>query len=108
MPEPIKIRATIGADGVEVRVLLTHPMESGQRRDARNALIPAHYIERFTLALNGAPMVEAELGPAVAKNPLFAFKLHSAKVGDTVSVSWVDNRGETRSDQARVSDGSRN
>lgn len=108
MPEPIKIRATLSGDTLDVRVMAPHPMESGQRRDASNQLIPAHHIERLLITLNGKPMVDAELGGAVAKNPMFGFKFRGARAGDKIGVSWVDTRGEKRSDEALVIDGSRN
>lgn len=108
MPEAIKIRATLSGDTLDVRIMAPHIMESGQRRDENNRLISAHYIERLVVSLNGKVMVDAELGGAVAKNPLFGFKFRGAKVGDKLAVSWVDNRGETRTDEAIVSDGARN
>ena len=65
MSDPIKIRATVkGSDG-EVRVLLPHPMESGQRRDAGGQAVPAHFITSVTLSINGRPVIEGGLGTAV-------------------------------------------
>lgn len=107
MPDPIKIRATLSGDTVDVRIMAPHVMESGQRRDAQNKLIPADHIERLTVSLNGKPMVDAEIGGAVAKNPLFGFKFRGARAGDRITVSWVDNKGEKRVDEAVVSDGAR-
>ena len=57
MPDPIKIRATVKGDEGEVRVLLPHPMESGQRRDPAGQLIPAHFITSVIISLNGKPMI---------------------------------------------------
>ena len=69
MSDPIKIRATVkGSDG-EVRVLLPHPMESGQRRDASGQPLPAHFITSVTLSINGRPVIEGALGTAVSANP---------------------------------------
>lgn len=108
MPEPIKIRATLVGDIVDVRLMAPHIMESGQRRDANNRIIPAHHIERLIITHNGKVMVDAELGGAVAKNPVMGFKFRGAKVGDKIAVSWVDTSGEKRSDEVSVSDGARN
>lgn len=109
MPEPIKIRASLVGDVLDVRALLTHPMETGQRRDPQtNQLVPAHYIETARITVNGKAVIDAELGPGVARNPVLAFKIRGAKIGDKLIVSWQDNKGETRADTATVSDGARN
>lgn len=100
MPDPTKIRASLKDGEGELRFLLAHSMESGQRKDASGGLIPPHFVQTLTVALNGKVVIEASLGPAVSKNPLFAFRLPEAKAGDKVTVSWVDNRGERRSDDA--------
>lgn len=100
MAEPTKIRASIKDGEGDLRFLLAHPMESGQRKDADGALIPPHFIQTLTVAINGKVLVEGQLGPAVSKNPLFAFRLADAKPGDKVTVSWVDNQGDRRSDDA--------
>lgn len=100
MTEPTKIRAGIKDGEGELRMLLAHPMENGQRREADGSPVPAHFILSLTIAVNGKPVIEASLGPAVSKNPLFAFRLADVKAGDKVTVTWVDNRGEQRSDEA--------
>jgi sulfur-oxidizing protein SoxZ len=107
VPDPIKIRASLKGELLELRVLLTHPMESGQRRAPDGTTLPAHYIQNAQIRLNGALILEADLGTAVAKNPLFAFKVRGAKAGDTLSVAWVDNQGQKRMDETRVIDGAR-
>lgn len=105
MPDPIKIRATVKGDEGEVRVLLPHPMESGQRRDAAGQLIPAHYITSVILSLNGKPVIEGALGTAVSTNPLFAFQLAGVKAGDRLGVAWVDNKGQRGSAESSFAAG---
>lgn len=100
MTEPTKIRATIKDGEGELRMLLAHPMENGQRREADGSLVPAHFIQTLNIAVNGKPVIELKLGPGVSKNPLFAFRLAEVRPGDKVTVTWVDNRGEGRSDEA--------
>jgi sulfur-oxidizing protein SoxZ len=100
MPDPMKIRATVKDGVADVRVLVAHEMETGQRRDSAGKLVPAWHITELTGALNGKPVIKAHWGPAISKNPLFTFKIKGAKAGDKVTVSWVDNRGERRSDEA--------
>ena len=102
MAEPMKIRA-VAKDGVaDVRVLIAHDMESGQRRDGTGQPIPAWHVTELTMALNSRPVMKAYWGPAVSKNPLVQFKVKGAKPGDRITVTWIDNRGDKRTDEAVV------
>jgi sulfur-oxidizing protein SoxZ len=56
-----------------------------------------------TAAHNGKTVLTAEWGPSVAKNPFLQFNVKGAKAGDKISVSWVDNKGDKRTDEAVVS-----
>ncbi|WP_205750296.1 thiosulfate oxidation carrier complex protein SoxZ [Diaphorobacter sp. HDW4B] len=103
MPDPMRIRAQAAGDKVTVRVLMSHEMETGQRKDASGQVIPAWYIQDVSASLNGKPVFRAEWGPAVSKNPFLQFNLKGAKAGDKLSVTWKDNKGETRTDEATVS-----
>ena len=103
MTDPMRIRAQASGDKTTVRVLMSHEMETGQRKDAAGKAIPAWYIQEVTARLNGTPVLSAQWGPAVAKNPFLQFSVRGAKAGDKVSLTWVDNRGETRTDEATVS-----
>jgi len=103
MSEPTKIRATVkGSDG-EVRILIPHVMESGLRRDPSGQLLAAHYITSLILSLNGRPVIESALGTAVSANPLFAFQLQGIKVGDKLSVAWLDSKGQKGGAEASFS-----
>lgn len=102
MPDPMRIRATAQSDGVEVRVLMSHEMETGQRRDASGNLVPAHFIQTVTVTHAGKTVLSAEWGPAVSKNPYLKFKFQGGKKGDEIVVTWVDNKGETRTDKATI------
>ena len=102
MADPMKIRAS-AKDGItEVKVLMSHEMETGQRKDAAGKTIPAWYIQEVTAQLNGKPVMVAYWGPSVAKNPFLQFVIKGAKVGDKVGIAWVDNKGDKRSDEATV------
>ena len=103
MADPMKIRAAMSGDKVEVKVLMSHEMETGQRKDAKGAVIPAHFIQNVTATHNGKVVLTAEWGPAVAKNPFLSFKFSGGKPGDKVSVTWIDNKGDKRTDEATVS-----
>ena len=102
MADPTRIRAQAGADKATVRVLMSHEMESGQRKDASGKAIPAWFIREVSAQLNGKPVMTAQWGPAVSKNPFLQFTIKGAKAGDRVTISWVDNRGDKRSDEAIV------
>lgn len=102
MGNPMKIRAS-NKDGVtEIKVLMSHEMETGQRKDASGTVIPAWFINEVTAKLDGKTVMQAQWGPSISKNPYLAFKVKGGKAGDKVSVTWVDNKGDTRSDEATV------
>jgi sulfur-oxidizing protein SoxZ len=82
---------------------MAHEMEAGQRRDASGNLIPAWFIQEVTATHNGKVVLTAEWGPAVSKNPFMQFNVKGAKAGDKIAVTWKDNRGATRTDEATVS-----
>ena len=103
MADPMRIRAQASGDKATVRVLMSHEMESGQRKDAAGKLVPAWFIQEVTATLNGKPVLAAEWGPAVSKNPFMQFAIKGAKAGDKVAVTWKDNKGDTRTDEAPVS-----
>lgn len=89
----IKIRTQRHDGTVEIKCLLTHPMENGRNRDALGELIPAHFIEQLTIKLNDQVVVTANMAGSIAKNPYFTFRLKAAELGDKLRVSWVDNQG---------------
>ncbi len=102
MADPMKIRARMDGDKVDVRVLMAHEMETGQRKDAKGAVVPAWFITNVTATNNGKVVLSAEWGPSVSKNPFLAFKFSGGKVGDKVTVTWTDNHGDKRTDEALV------
>ncbi len=103
MADPMRIRAQAQGGNAVVRVLMAHEMETGQRKDAAGKTIPAWHISDVTASLNGKQVLSAEWGPAVAKNPFMQFTIKGAKAGDKIAVTWKDNKGDTRTDEAVVS-----
>ncbi len=92
MPTKLKIRPKDGA--TEILVLVSHPMETGQRVDAKTKeKVPAHFIQTLSIQLNGKDVAVADLGVAVSKDPLIGISVAGAKKGDKVNVSWSDNLG---------------
>ena len=103
MADPMRIRAQAAGDKATVRVLMAHEMETGLRKDASGKLVPAWYIQEVTAQLNGKTVMTAQWGPAVSKNPFLQFVVKGAKAGDKISISWVDTKGDKRTDEATVS-----
>jgi sulfur-oxidizing protein SoxZ len=85
-----------------VRVLMAHEMETGQRRDSAGKVIPAWHITEVTAQHNGKPVMTAHWGPAISKNPFLQFTVKGAKAGDKITISWLDNKGDKRTDEAVV------
>jgi sulfur-oxidizing protein SoxZ len=89
-------------DRAEVKVLMAHDMETGQRKDSAGQLVPAKYIERVEVTWKDKVMLSADWGPSVSKNPYLAFRFSGAAKGDTIKVAWVDTSGDTRTDEAVI------
>lgn len=102
MADPMKIRANMVDGKVEVKVLMSHEMETGQRKDAKGATIPAWFIQNVSATHNGKTVLNAQWGPAVSKNPFLSFRFSGGKPGDKVSVTWTDNKGDKRTDEATI------
>ena len=103
MADPMRIRANVTGDTTEVRVLMSHEMETGQRKDAQGKVIPGWFIQNVTATHNGKTVLTAQWGPAVAKNPFLSFKFAGGKPGDKVVITWTDNKGDKRTDEVVVS-----
>ena len=103
MADPMRIRAQVAGDKATVRVLMSHEMETGLRKDTAGKVIPAWFIQEVTATHNGKTVLTAQWGRAVAKNPFMQFNVRGAKAGDKITVSWVDNKGDKRTDEATVS-----
>ena len=99
---PMKIRANTKDGVTEVKVLISHEMETGQRKDSAGAIVPAWFITELTAKHNDKVVLTSEFGTSISKNPFLAFKFKGGAKGDKVSVSWKDNKGETRTDEAAI------
>ena len=102
MSDPMRVRATEKDGIVDVKILMKHDMESGQRKDASGKVIPAWFISALNVKAQGKDVFNAQFGPAVSKDPFLNFKYKGAK-GDTLVVNWVDTKGDKRTDEATVS-----
>jgi sulfur-oxidizing protein SoxZ len=99
----IKIRAK-AKDGVTtVKSLISHVMESGQRKDSKTGeKIPAHHVTEVTAEHNGNKVMTANWGGGISKNPYLSFKFKGGASGDTIKISWVDNMGKGDSAEAPI------
>ena len=103
MAKGIKIRATAKRGSTTVKALMSHKMETGLRKNKKTGKkIPAHYIQEVQCEHNGSNVLTALWGPAISKNPYLSFKFKGGKKGDTVKISWVDNKGEKASKEAKI------
>lgn len=89
----IRVPQTVKKDEViEIKTLISHPMESGQRRNAQGQVIPRKIVNKFSVAYNGKPVFEAKLEPAISANPYLSFFLKCSESGK-LDFTWVDDDG---------------
>jgi sulfur-oxidizing protein SoxZ len=86
---------------VLIKTLVTHPMESGLRRDASGAIIPRSIINRFTAELNGAMIVDMTLEQAISSNPYIEFEARVDQPGEFV-FTWHDDEGTVYTDRKPI------
>ena len=100
----IKIRAKLSGDVTTVKALIKHPMDTGLMKDKKTGkVIPAHFIQEVSCEHGGNKVMTAMWGAAISKNPYLSFKFAGAKAGDTIKLSWVDNKGESDSAETKIS-----
>jgi len=98
MTNPTKISATAKEGFTEIRLLASHDMETGQRKDPTGTPIPPWFITELVVKHNERVVLHSEFGTAVAKNPYLAFRFKGGAKGDKITVSWKDNKGDNRTD----------
>lgn len=102
MAKSIKIRAKAKKGVVTVKALMNHPMETGLRKDKKTGkLIPAHHITEVVAKAGDTTVLDAVWGGAISKNPYMSFRYSGAK-GDSMTLSWTDNKGNSESATAKV------
>ena len=86
---------------IEIKTLLSHPMETGYRLDSTGAAIPRDIINRFVCTYNGEEVFGAELFPAIAANPFIAFSTIATESGE-LTFNWTDDHGQTQTEVRQI------
>lgn len=98
-----RLRARLRDGVVQVKVLLSHPMETGSRKHpGTGEILPRHFIREVVCEHNGKPVLTLDWGWGIAKNPYISFDIKEGKPGDLVAVRWTDNKGETAAVKGEV------
>lgn len=87
-----------------MKVVMPHAMETGRRKDAKGAAIPAHFIQNVSVEHNGKAVLSAQWGATVARNPFLHFRFKGGRPGEKIAVSWTDNLGDRRRDEVVIED----
>ncbi|MEJ2317137.1 MAG: thiosulfate oxidation carrier complex protein SoxZ [Gammaproteobacteria bacterium] len=99
----MKVKAKEKDGIVEVKALIKHPMETGQRKDKKTGKpIPAHFVQQITVEQGGKTRVSADWSGGVSKNPLIFVKFKGGAKGDMVKVAWTDNQGGSDTAEAEI------
>jgi sulfur-oxidizing protein SoxZ len=88
-------------EAFDVKLLISHPMESGQRRDQMGQAIPRDIINSFVCSYNGEEVLRADLFPAIAANPFLAFQVVAAESG-TLVMTFTDDHGVVQTENVSV------
>jgi sulfur-oxidizing protein SoxZ len=102
MADPMRLRATLQGDTADVRILMRHPMETGTRKTAAG-VVPLHFIQSVIVQHNGKTVLDAQWSQAISRDPFLGLRVKGAKVGDKITVTWTDNKGDKRTDEIAVS-----
>ena len=99
----VRVPSTASADEtITIKTLISHPMESGQRKDSSGNVIPRSIINRFTAEFDGQTVVDVTLEPAISTNPYFEFDAKVPASG-TFTFTWYDDDGSVYTDTADIS-----
>lgn len=102
MADPMRVRALEQGGITEIKVLMRHDMETGLRKGTGGKLVPAHFIQNFSVLHKDREVISAQFGPSVSKDPFVGFRFKGGVKGDKITVIWVDNLGEKRLDDVVI------
>ena len=99
----IKMRAKAESGVTTIKSLISHPMETGTRKDKKTGKkIPAHFIQEVVCTHKGNTVMTANWGPAISKNPYMSFRFTGGVAGEIVTLSWADNKGGKDSSETTI------
>jgi sulfur-oxidizing protein SoxZ len=96
LPETAKV-----GDVIEIRTLISHVMETGQRKESDGKPVPRFIINSFTASFAGAEVFKAELYPGISANPYLSFHMRVPGPGE-FEFSWTDDKGGKVSEKVRL------
>lgn len=94
-------KSASAGEAIVIKTLISHPMESGQRKDSNGNAIPRSIINRFTCEFNGQSVVDVTMEPAISTNPYFEFEATVPEAGDFV-FTWYDDDGSVYNDTQSI------
>jgi sulfur-oxidizing protein SoxZ len=102
-PKPrVKVpKSAKAGETIVIKTLISHEMESGQRKDKDGKVIPREIINKFTCEFNGKPVFACDMEPAISANPYFEFRAKVAESG-TFKFTWVDDNGSVYTDEQKI------
>ncbi|MDQ2633220.1 MAG: thiosulfate oxidation carrier complex protein SoxZ [Pseudomonadota bacterium] len=102
-PKPrVKVpKSAAAGETITIKTLISHDMESGQRKDKDGNAIPRRIINKFTCDFNGATVFSCDMDPAISANPYFEFSARVAESG-TFKFTWVDDDGSVYSTEEKI------
>lgn len=100
MSNTIRTRAMLNGDVAKIMALINHPMSL---KIVNGKTIPLNFIEQVKAEINGKQVFLADWSAAISKNPFLAFKVKGVKAGDSVKLSWNDNKGKSGSTEFKIS-----
>ena len=86
---------------IEIKTLITHPMETGQRKDREGKVVPRNVINSLVASFNGAQVFKATLQPGISANPYVAFMMKVPGPGD-LELTWLDDTGVTVVEKVKI------
>ncbi len=91
-------------DAITIKTLISHKMESGQRKDSDGNIIPRSIINRFTCEFNGQSVIDVTLEPAISTNPYFEFEALVPEAGE-FKFTWYDDDGSVYEETKEIAIG---
>ncbi|SDF35244.1 sulfur-oxidizing protein SoxZ [Salipiger thiooxidans] len=88
-------------EAITIKTLISHPMESGQRKDSSGNVIPRSIINRFTCEFNGESVIDITMEPAISTNPYFEFEATVPEAGE-FKFTWYDDDGSVYKDSKKI------